>query len=66
MDVVQATHRIMREHKLGHRLPCDELAFLLALCSYNIPSIDVGEVEMVEEVKRALDAVEFHSNLTTE
>jgi hypothetical protein len=64
MDIVQATHRILREHKLSDRLPYDELAYFLALCSYNIQSIDVGEEEMVEEVKRALDAVVFHGKLS--
>jgi hypothetical protein len=65
VGVVQATHRIMREHKLGDRLPSDELLYFLALCNHNITSIAVGEEEMVQEMKRALEAVEFHDGCKT-
>lgn len=49
----------MREHKLGDRLLYDDIAPFLALCNHAIPSIDIGEEVMVQEVKRVLDAVEI-------
>ena len=55
----------MREHNLGDRLPYDDIAFFLEFCNYNIPSVEVGEEVMVQEVKRALDAVEIHDKYKT-
>lgn len=65
MNVVQATHRIMREQGTGDQLPPDDLAFFLEVCSNNVLPADIGEEVMVQEVKRALEMVELHGRHKT-
>jgi hypothetical protein len=60
IEVIQATHRIMREHKLASRLPHEHLGFFLTTCNYEIPSADVGDDVMKQKVMHALTAVEHH------
>ena len=65
MDIVQATHRVMREHNLGDRLPQEDLAFFLEVCCNNISPSDIGEEVMVQEMRRALEMVEIFDRCKT-
>lgn len=65
MGTVQVTHRLLREHEISDRLPYDDLALFLVLCNHNIPSIDVGDEVMVQEVKRALEMVKVYGKYKT-
>jgi hypothetical protein len=60
IEVIQATHRTMREHKLASRLPHEDLGFFLTTCNYGILSADVGDDVMKQKVMHALTAVEHH------
>jgi hypothetical protein len=65
VDIIQATHRIVREHELGAHLSRDELAFFLEVCINNILPVDIGEEVMVQEVRRALEMVEIYDRHRT-
>jgi len=60
VEVILATHRIMREYKLGSRLPYADLGFFLAHCNKSIPFIGIGDDAMKHEVERALDELEIY------
>jgi hypothetical protein len=60
IDVVQATHRILREHKpAANGLNLDHLVYFLAACNDNIPSVNIGEDVMRQEVERALKSAQL-------
>ena len=60
IDVVQATHRIPREHKpAANGLNLDHLVYFLAACNDNIPSLNIGEDVMRQEVERALKSAQL-------
>jgi hypothetical protein len=58
-DVVQGVHRILKEGNHEKRLPYKELAFFLGICNNNIPSLDIGEEVVKQEVERALQTVDL-------
>jgi len=65
VDLVRAVHNILVEGDLGPRLPYKELALFLSLCYDNIPSLDIGQTVVEQEVERALQAVHRFDTHTT-
>jgi hypothetical protein len=50
----------LKEGGHGGRLPYKELAFFLGICNNNIPSLDIGEEAVKQEVELALQTVRLH------
>ena len=65
IDLVQAVHNILKEGDLGPRLPYKELGYFLGICNNNIPSLDIGQTVVEQEVERALQIVHLHDMHTT-
>jgi hypothetical protein len=65
VDVIQAVHRVLKEGDHGKRLPYGELAFFLGICNDNIPSVNIGEKVVEQEVQRALQTVHLHDIYNT-
>lgn len=59
IDIIRATHRILREHKLASRLSHNDYVYFLAACNDNIPSVDIGDNAMKQEVERALKSAQL-------
>lgn len=64
-DLVQAVHHILKEGNHGGRLPYNGLALFLSICNDNIPSLDIGQIVVEQEVERALQAVHRFDTHTT-
>lgn len=65
IDVVQAVHHILKKGDHWKSLPYGELAFFLGICNHNIPSLNVGEKVVEQEVERALQTVHLHDIYNT-
>jgi hypothetical protein len=65
IDVVQAVHSVLKKGDHGKRLPYGELPFFLGICNANIPSVDMAEKVIEQEVERALQTVHLHGVYNT-
>ena len=65
VDIVQAIHQVLNQSDLSKRLPYKELAFFLGICNSNIPSLDIGQDVIGQEVERALQTVHLHDIYNT-